>query len=120
MGHELALVVGAAAGYAGRWLDDVVSRVIDILMAFPGILLALALVAVLGPSLTNVVLALASIGWVGYARLVRGQHDLGELQRALTLPGARLADILKNYVGSAPRDALTKPSISTLAESDRS
>ena len=53
-------------------------------------------------------------------RLVRGQHDLGELQRALTLPGARLADILKNYVGSAPRDALTKPSISTLAESARS
>ena len=42
-------------------------------MAFPGILLAIALVAVLGPSLTNVVLALSVIGWVGYARLVRGQ-----------------------------------------------
>ncbi len=42
-------------------------------MAFPGMLLAIALVAVLGPSLVNVVLALAVIGWVGYARLVRGQ-----------------------------------------------
>ena len=45
----------------------------DMLLAFPGMLLAIALVAVLGPSLGNVVLALAVIGWVGYARLVRGQ-----------------------------------------------
>ena len=45
----------------------------DVLLAFPGILLAIALVAVLGPSLRNVVLALVLIGWVGYARLVRGQ-----------------------------------------------
>jgi peptide/nickel transport system permease protein len=45
----------------------------DILLAFPGLLLAIALVAVLGPSLGNVVLALTVIGWVGYARLVRGQ-----------------------------------------------
>lgn len=69
----IGTTVGAAAGYYGGWVDDVISRVVDILMAFPGILLAIALVAVLGPSLTNVVIALASIGWVGYARLVRGQ-----------------------------------------------
>ena len=54
-------------------MDDVISRVVDVLMAFPGILLAIALVAVLGPSLTNVVIALSVIGWVGYARLVRSQ-----------------------------------------------
>ena len=48
-------------------------RVSDILLAFPGILLAIAFVAVLGPSLNNVIIALSSIGWVGYARLVRGQ-----------------------------------------------
>lgn len=70
---SVGLVVGAIAGYAGGVVDEVVSRVIDVLLAFPGILLAIALVAVLGPSLTNVVIALASIGWVGYARLVRGQ-----------------------------------------------
>jgi peptide/nickel transport system permease protein len=64
---------GSIAGYFGGRVDDVISRVIDVLMAFPGILLAIALVAVLGPSLTNVVLALSVIGWVGYARLVRGQ-----------------------------------------------
>jgi peptide/nickel transport system permease protein len=64
---------GSIAGYFGGWVDDLISRVIDVLMAFPGILLAIALVAVLGPSLLNVVLALSVIGWVGYARLVRGQ-----------------------------------------------
>jgi peptide/nickel transport system permease protein len=69
----VGLMAGAVAGYAGGVVDEVFSRVIDILLAFPGILLAIALVAVLGPSLTNVVIALASIGWVGYARLVRGQ-----------------------------------------------
>ena len=57
---------------AGAWTTSSVA-VIDVLMAFPGILLAIALVAVLGPSLRNVVLALSVIGWVGYARLVRGQ-----------------------------------------------
>jgi peptide/nickel transport system permease protein len=67
------MLFGSVAGYFGGRVDDVISRVIDVLMAFPGILLAIALVAVLGPSLTNVVLALSVIGWVGYARLVRGQ-----------------------------------------------
>ena len=61
------------AGYFGGGVDQVISRVMDVLLAFPGILLAIALVAVLGPSLVNVVLALSVIGWVGYARLVRGQ-----------------------------------------------
>jgi peptide/nickel transport system permease protein len=67
------MLFGSIAGYFGGRVDDVISRVIDVLMAFPGILLAIALVAVLGPSLVNVVLALSIIGWVGYARLVRGQ-----------------------------------------------
>ncbi len=69
----VGMFFGSVAGYFGGRVDDVISRVIDVLMAFPGILLAIALVAVLGPSLTNVVLALSVIGWVGYARLVRGQ-----------------------------------------------
>ncbi len=69
----VGLAVGAVSGYYGGRIDQVIGRVMDVLMAFPGMLLAIALVAVLGPSLTNVVLALALIGWVGYARLVRGQ-----------------------------------------------
>ncbi|MGE0043316.1 MAG: ABC transporter permease [Vicinamibacterales bacterium] len=65
--------MGACAGYYGGRVDQAISRVMDVLLAFPGILLAIALVAVLGPSLVNTVLALTVIGWVGYARLVRGQ-----------------------------------------------
>jgi len=65
--------LGAVAGYFGGRVDDVISRVVDTLLAFPGLLLAIAIVAVLGPSLANVLVALTIIGWVSYARLVRGQ-----------------------------------------------
>jgi peptide/nickel transport system permease protein len=69
----VGLAVGTIAGFVGGWIDDLVMRGIDILMAFPGILLAISLVAVLGPGLGNLVLALCLIGWVGYARLARAQ-----------------------------------------------
>jgi peptide/nickel transport system permease protein len=69
----IGILMGSVAGYLGGRIDDAISRLIDVLLAFPGLLLAIALVAVLGPSLVNVVLALSLIGWVGYARLVRGQ-----------------------------------------------
>ncbi|HVT02663.1 MAG TPA: ABC transporter permease [Thermoanaerobaculia bacterium] len=67
------VALGAIAGYFGGIVDTLIMRLCDILLAFPGILLAIGMVAVLGPSLNNVILALATIGWVGYARLVRGQ-----------------------------------------------
>jgi peptide/nickel transport system permease protein len=70
---SIGAVMGAFAGYYGGIVDEAISRVIDILLAFPGLLLAIALVAVLGPSLTNVVIALSLIGWVGYARVARAQ-----------------------------------------------
>jgi len=69
----LGTAVGATAGYFGGRVDTLLMRLTDVFMAFPGILLAIALVAVLGPALRNVVIALVVIGWVGYARLVRGQ-----------------------------------------------
>ena len=70
---SIGTLLGAVAGYFGGRVDEVISRLIDILLAFPGLLLAIALVAVLGPSLVNVVFALSMIGWVGYARVVRSQ-----------------------------------------------
>jgi peptide/nickel transport system permease protein len=73
LASAVGITLGAIAGYFGGGVDTVVMRVSDILLAFPGILLAIAMVAVLGPSLNNVILALATSGWVGYARLVRGQ-----------------------------------------------
>jgi peptide/nickel transport system permease protein len=64
--------VGAVAGYTGGLLDELLMRLTDIFLAFPGILLALAIMAILGPSVVNVVVALCIVGWVGYARLTRG------------------------------------------------
>jgi peptide/nickel transport system permease protein len=97
----LGMFFGSVAGYFGGAVDDVISRVIDVLMAFPGILLAIALVAVLGPSLTNVILALCVIGWVGYARLVRGQalraREFEYVQAARAL-GAGPARIVLRHV----------------------
>jgi peptide/nickel transport system permease protein len=69
----LGLLVGSLAAYYGGWLDDLFMRVVDVLMAFPGILLAIALVAFWGPGLDKLILAMVVVGWVGYARLVRGQ-----------------------------------------------
>jgi peptide/nickel transport system permease protein len=69
----LGTLLGFLAGYYGGLLDEGIMRVIDILLAFPGILLAIALTAILGPSLRNVILALCVMGWVRYARLVRVQ-----------------------------------------------
>jgi peptide/nickel transport system permease protein len=69
----VGIALGAMSGYFGGIVDTIIMRITDILLAFPGILLAIALVAVLGPSENKVILALSIIGWVGYARLVRGQ-----------------------------------------------
>ena len=69
----IGLVIGSLSGYFGGWIDQMLMRLVDILMAFPGILLAIAFTAVLGPGLDHVILALCLIGWTGYARLVRGE-----------------------------------------------
>lgn len=67
----LGTVLGLLAGYASGILDALICRVIDALLAFPGFLLALALVGIFGPSLRNVVVAIVVVGWAGYARIVR-------------------------------------------------
>jgi peptide/nickel transport system permease protein len=106
----VGVAIGALAGYVGGWLDETVGRLMDVLLAFPGILLAIGLVAVLGPSLTNVIIALAVIGWVGYARLVRGQvlrvRELEYVQAARAL-GAPLARVLVVHVVPATLSAVT-------------
>jgi peptide/nickel transport system permease protein len=69
----IGLAIGSISGYIGGWADQWLMRLVDILMAFPGILLAIAFTAVLGPGLDHVILALCLIGWTSYARLVRGE-----------------------------------------------
>lgn len=97
----IGTLLGAVAGYFGGLVDEVISRVVDTLLAFPGLLLAIALVAVLGPSLANVLFALTIVGWVGYARLVRGQvlraRELQYVEAARAI-GAETSRILWRHV----------------------
>jgi peptide/nickel transport system permease protein len=65
-------IIGAIAGFFGGWVDSVLMRVVDIVFAFPAIVLAMVVTAVLGPGLQNAVLALALVTWPTYARVVRG------------------------------------------------
>lgn len=66
------LLVGGLAGFYGGWIDELLMRATDVVMAVPGIVLAVVIVTVAGPGLTNVLLAIAAVSWPAYARLVRG------------------------------------------------
>ena len=66
-------LIGAFSAYIGGWWDHLIVRIIDIFLAFPGILLAIAMAGLMGPGIDNVVIALCTVGWVGYARLSRAQ-----------------------------------------------
>lgn len=72
---SLAIIIGtplgAVAGYYGGWLDEIIMRITDLFLAFPSLLLAMAIVALLGPSLNNAILALVVSWWPWYTRLVR-------------------------------------------------
>lgn len=91
------LVVGLVSGYAGGWVDNLIQRIVDSLMAFPGLILALALVATLGPSLRNVMIAIAVGAVPNTSRVIRGavlaakQEDYVSAARALGAPGWRIA-----------------------------
>lgn len=103
----LGTLLGAAAGYAGGLVEDAVMRVVDVLLAFPGILLAIFITAVLGPSLWNVIVALCATGWTGYARLARAQvlglrdRDFVHAARALGASDTRIVvrHLLPNLLG---------------------
>jgi peptide/nickel transport system permease protein len=69
----IGISVGVVAGYYGGLIDEVMMRLTDVVIAFPGLILAMALVAALGKSLDNVMLALILVGWPGYTRLIRGE-----------------------------------------------
>jgi peptide/nickel transport system permease protein len=100
-------ILGALAGYYGGWIDRIVSGyVFNVFLAFPGLLLAIAMVAFLGAGLNKLIFALCIIGWVGYARLIRGQvlkvreYDFVQAARALGASDMRimLVHILPNAI----------------------
>ena len=69
----VGVTIGTTAALAGGWVDVVLSRMIDVVLAFPGLLLAIAITAVRGPGVGNVIVALSLLGWTGYARLARAE-----------------------------------------------
>lgn len=89
----LGTLIGISAGYLGGWADRLINRVMDVFLAFPGILLAIALAAVLGPGLENTIFALSVMGWVGFARLARAQtlslRQREHIQAAIALGAGR-------------------------------
>ena len=103
----VGVTLGGLAGYLGGLTDEAVMRVVDVVLAFPGILLAIFITAVLGPSLVNVVFALTVTGWTGYARLARAQiltlreRDYVHAARALGARGGRILfrHLLPNAAG---------------------
>ncbi|MFQ5595287.1 MAG: ABC transporter permease [Anaerolineae bacterium] len=68
----IGVTLGAISGYYGGVIDNVIMRSVDVLMAFPFLVLAIAVVAIVGPSLKNMMIVLGGVSWIGYARLVRG------------------------------------------------
>lgn len=68
----IGVFVGLIAGYFGGLIDDLLMRIVDVLLAFPSLVLALAIVGTLGPSLRNVMIGMIAVWWVDYARVIRG------------------------------------------------
>jgi ABC-type dipeptide/oligopeptide/nickel transport system permease subunit len=97
----LGLTFGLIAGFYGRWVDEIVMRLADVTLAFPTLLLLIAMVAALSPSLVVVFATIGLVGWAGMARLVRGQvlvvREL-EFVQAIRALGARDRRIMLRHV----------------------
>jgi peptide/nickel transport system permease protein len=92
----LGIVVGAVAGFVGGWFDELSMRLTEVFMAFPTVILAMAIAAALGPSLSNAVIAMVVVWWPNYARVVRSlvisvkSQDYVEAARAIGVPRGRV------------------------------
>lgn len=92
----IGLAVGLAAGYFGGWVDMALMRLLDITVPFPFFVLVLAIVASLGPGIENYFIALALVGWVGYARLARTEAQV--LRRSEFVMAARTLGFGHGYI----------------------
>jgi len=98
---SVGVVLGALAGYLGGRVDEVIMRIADIFLAFPSLILALAIAAALGPSLVNTMAAISSSWWPWYARLVRSQTiSIKEMQyfESAKAVGVPLRRIISKYI----------------------
>ncbi|MEP7270158.1 MAG: ABC transporter permease [Acidobacteriota bacterium] len=112
----IGLLIGAFSGFYGGWIDRFFSGFLfNVFLAFPSLLLAIAMVAFLGPSLGNLIFALSVIGWVGYARLIRGQvlkvreFDYVTAARALGASDARI--LIRHILPNAIQPMIVQASL---------
>lgn len=96
IGATFGTLLGLVSGYAGGWVDEILMRITDVFLAFPVLVLAIAIAAILGPSLEHTMLALTVLWWPWYARLIRGQvlalreREYIEAARAMGVPALRV------------------------------
>jgi peptide/nickel transport system permease protein len=103
-------VLGAIAGYVGGWIDTVIMRLADVTMAFPAILLAMAVAAALGPGLTNAAVAIVIVWWPIYARLMRGQvlsiKEREHVESAVAIGASRSRVLFRHIIPHASTPTL--------------
>jgi peptide/nickel transport system permease protein len=105
----IGITLGCLAGYFGGWLDTIIMRCVDVVQAFPFIVLIVAIVAVLGPGINNMYVAVALTAWIVYARLIRGEilvvknKEYIQASRTLGMTDARIIirHILPNVISPA-------------------
>jgi peptide/nickel transport system permease protein len=109
------VAVGAVSGYAGGWTDEALMRFVDVVLAFPSIVLAMAITAALGPGLPHAMLAIVLVGWAEYGRLMRGQilaaksNDYVAAARALGGSAGRV--LLRHVLPNAFPPAVVKATL---------
>jgi peptide/nickel transport system permease protein len=92
----IGILLGSLAGYFGGVIDEIIMRITDIFLAFPALILAMAIVSAIGPSVTSVMIALTAVSWPSYARLIRGdilqirEEDYIEASRGLGASSGRV------------------------------
>jgi len=104
---SIALLVGSISGYYGGWLDTGLMAVVDLLLAFPSLILGIAVAGMLGPSIVNVLIAVSVVWWASYARVIRSMvlsarnRDYVEAARAIGASDARIVvfHIARNILG---------------------
>ena len=111
----IGIILGSLSGYFGGVIDEVIMRITDIFLAFPALILAMAIVAVIGPSLRSVMIALSVVSWPSYARLIRGdilqvrEEDYIEASRGIGASNMRV--ILRHALPNAIYPTLVMASL---------
>lgn len=128
LGAIIGTAIGLCAGYFGGRIDTVIVGIVDVVLSFPGLLLALTVVAMLGPTITTVIIALSMRAWVVYARVARGQalalsqYQFVEAARSIGAPSPRVLvrHVLPNLLPSIVTVAVLELARMVLAESSLS